>query len=98
MSSNKLLNYNGKFAPVENMHNSPKIMTYFRGYGNIVVHTLNSDGTLTTAMSPWNRLQPMTEPFGNHLPPDSNQFNPQTNIAWLPPGLTVPTPSPMRQK
>ena len=92
----------GNYHSVEDMAKSPVNITYLRGYGNLIKHTLNPDGSLTTSAIPWNRLQPMTAPFGGEVlprvaPGDIPQFDSQTNIAWLPPGLAVSTPSPMRQ-
>ncbi len=94
--------YLGRYASVENYPKSTKWISYFRGYGNIIVHTMNPDQTLTTGVMPYNRIQPLTAPFGEHYPPvapgDIPQFNPQTTIAWLPPSVPVATPSPMRVK
>lgn len=92
----------GRYYSVQDMVKSPVNITYLRGYGNLIKHTLNNNGSLTTGLIPWNRLQPLTEPFGGVVlpkvaPGDIPMFDSQTNLAWLPPGLAVPTPSPMRQ-
>jgi hypothetical protein len=63
---------------------TPMVFTYNRGYGNLVKHTFGANGSLTTGVQPWNRLQPLILPFGGSIPPsDTPMHDPQTDIAWL---------------
>ena len=91
----------GKYHSVQDMTKSPLNITYLRGNGYIIKHTLNPDGSLTTGAIPWNRIQPLTSPFGGEVLPkvpstNISMFDSQTTIAWLPPGQAVTPPSSMR--
>jgi hypothetical protein len=80
----------GQYASVGNLTRSPITMHFKRGYGNIIRHTLTESGSLTTAVKPWNRLLPLSLPFGGgvSLPPvnsgETPMFDPATTIAWIP--------------
>lgn len=56
-----------------------------RGYGSLRVYTVNQN-KVSVAIHPYSRLQPLTMPFGTHLPtngtPEYISANPQTAIAW----------------
>jgi hypothetical protein len=77
----------GKYASVCDMPYTTQKITYHRGYGNIVVHSVNGDNTVSTSINRFSRIEPLQLPFGNHLPPvvegsTYQMFNPQTTIAW----------------
>lgn len=76
----------GQFASVEDMPFTERKITYNRGYGNIVVISEKDDKKVTTTATAFNRLQPLTTPFGNHAPATADKefkmLNSQTNIAW----------------
>jgi hypothetical protein len=59
--------------------------SHIRGYGNIRVYDVNQN-KVTVAIHPYSRLQPLTMPFGTHLPPGSTPeylaANPQSTLAW----------------
>ena len=61
-------------------------MTYNRGYGNVVVLTESANNKVTTKSVPYNRLQPLTGPFGDHSPTtadaDFRVLTQQSNLAW----------------
>jgi hypothetical protein len=54
-----------------------------RGYGTMVIAKYDGN-KIYKDIHLQNRIQPLTTPFGNHLPPmvENQQLNPQTNIAW----------------
>lgn len=54
-----------------------------RGYGLLKMTTYNGK-QLVNDSYPQNRLQPLTTPFGNHMPPNSKglQLESQTTQAW----------------
>jgi len=76
----------GNYASVEDLPYTERKMTFNRGYGNIVVVTEGSDNKVNTKSVPYNRLQPLVAPFGDHAPvtadPEFKLVNPQTNLAW----------------
>jgi hypothetical protein len=77
----------GKYASVCDLPYTTQKITYHRGYGNIVVHDVNGDNTVSTSITRFNRIEPLQLPFGSHLPPrvaDSTyeMFNSQTTNAW----------------
>ena len=75
----------GQYASVVGLEQTPKRITYKRGYGNIVTTTISANKLDSTA-TPFNRIQPLCGQFGNHLPltadPGYIMTNPQTTIAW----------------
>jgi hypothetical protein len=75
----------GPYASVVGQDITPRRLVYRRGYGNVVA-TLVGNNQLATQVSPYNRIQPLSGEFGNHLPMTGDRsftmFNPQTNIAW----------------
>jgi hypothetical protein len=75
----------GPYASVVGQAQTPKRMLYRRGYGTIV-STILENNKINTSATLYNRLQPLSGQFGNHLPtnalPDYSALNPQTNIAW----------------
>lgn len=76
----------GNYASVEDLPYTERKMTFNRGYGNIVVVTEDSEKKVKTKTVPYNRLQPLVGPFGDHAPPTADSefklVNPQTNLAW----------------
>ena len=65
--------------------------TNVRGYSNLRGHgVLNvskvRDNGVSTTKNNYNLLQPLTKPYGNHLPPTTNKElddrNSQTTLAW----------------
>jgi hypothetical protein len=77
----------GKYASVCDLPYTSQKITYHRGYGNIVVHEVKGDNTVTTNISQYNRIDPLTMPFGLHVPGpiQSNSYtmySPETTIAW----------------
>lgn len=77
----------GKYASVCDLPYTTQKITYHRGYGNIVVHDVKGDNTVSTTITPFNRIDPLQLPFGTHLPPkvaNSNyeMTNPQMTLAW----------------
>lgn len=75
----------GKYAGVLDMEYTPKRFTYRRGYGNVVSSVLLPNKVESKA-TPYNRLQPCSGVFADHLPitadPVFKMLNPQTKIAW----------------
>lgn len=75
----------GNYASVTDLPFTERKISYNRGYGNVVMIKENKDKIVTSAV-PFNRLQPLLMPFGNHAPstadPKFTMLNPQTNIAW----------------
>jgi hypothetical protein len=59
--------------------------SHIRGYGNLRMYTVNNN-QVTVAIHPYSRIQPLTAPFGSHLPvnstPEYLASNPQTGLAW----------------
>ena len=76
----------GKYACVSDLPFSEKKITYNRGFGNVVTIIQKSNGKIETTSTPFNRIQPLMQPFGNHEPKTAaDEFkilNPQTDIAW----------------
>lgn len=77
----------GKYASVCDLPYTTQKITYHRGYGNILVHEVKGDNTVSTNITKFNRIEPLQMPFGNQLPPqiqgnNYEMFNPQTSIAW----------------
>jgi hypothetical protein len=77
----------GKYASVGNLPFTTQKLNYHRGYGNIVVHDVDGKNNVTTHISKFNRIEPLTAPFGEHLPPARGpnpyqMFNSETSIAW----------------
>ena len=75
----------GQYAPV-NFPYTKRVVTAKRGYGGIAVVSETADGKVNAKFTSYNRLQPLTGPFGNHNPPTADPnfvaLNPQTNLAW----------------
>ena len=74
----------GKYASVCDMPYTTQKITYWRGYGNIVVHDVRGDNSVSTSISRFNRIEPLKQPFGLHTPQAQNgaMSNPETTIAW----------------
>lgn len=74
----------GPYASVVGETQSPRRLVYRRGYGTIEANLL-AQNKWATELQKYNRLQPLTTPFGNHMPQTADgvfQLDPQTNIAW----------------
>ncbi len=74
----------GPYASVVGQAQTPRRLVYRRGYGVIEANLL-AQNKWATELQKYNRLQPLTTPFGNHLPQTADgvfQFEPQTNLAW----------------
>lgn len=52
-----------------------------RGYGTMTMAKYDGS-TIFKDVHQQHRTQALTTPFGNHLPNQTQQLNPQTNIAW----------------
>lgn len=77
----------GKYASVGDLKFSSQKINYHRGYGNILIHEVSGTNNVSTHISKFNRIEPLTVPFGEHLPPQEGtdtykMFNPETTIAW----------------
>jgi hypothetical protein len=77
----------GKYASVCDMPYTTQKINYNRGYGNIVIHEVKGDNTVSTNVIKYNRIEPLQTPFANHLPSpvagnSYQMFNPETTIAW----------------
>lgn len=82
----------GKYASVCDLPYTSQKITYHRGYGNIVVHEVRGDNSITTNITKFNRIEPLQMPFGDHLPKPAagpagatanySMFSPETTIAW----------------
>lgn len=64
-----------------NMTNTPKRISYYRGYGNILNTYLNVPKQQNHS-TVFNRIQPLCGTFGEHLPPKTTMPVSQTNLAW----------------
>ena len=77
----------GKYASVCDLPFTTQKINYHRGYGNIVIHEVRGDNSVTTNITKFNRIEPLQMPFGNQVPPqiagnNYAMFDPQTSIAW----------------
>jgi len=77
----------GKYASVGDLPFTPQKINYNRGYGNIIIHEVKGDNSITTNVVKYNRIDPLQMPFANHLPSvvqggTYQMFNPETTIAW----------------
>jgi len=77
----------GKYASVGDLPYTPQKITYNRGYGNIIVHEVKADNSVSTTITKYNRIEPLQLPFGSHQPSAVSgntyqMFNPETTIAW----------------
>jgi len=78
----------GKYASVCDLPYTTQKINYSRGYGNIVIHDVRGDNSVTTNITKFNRIDPLTMPFGEHLPQVANSnsnykmSNTETTIAW----------------
>jgi hypothetical protein len=76
----------GKYASVCDLPYTTQSINYNRGYGNIVIHQVRGDNTVTTNITPYSRIDPLQLPFGTHLPTSTDtsytMANPETTIAW----------------
>ena len=77
----------GKYASVVDLPYTTQKINYNRGYGNIVIHEVKGDNTVSTNITKYNRIEPLQIPFANHLPGaivgnSYQMFNPETTIAW----------------
>lgn len=74
----------GPYVSVVGEAQSPRRLVYRRGYGTIEANLITQN-KWATELQKYNRLQPLTNPFGNHLPQTADgvfQLDPQTSIAW----------------
>lgn len=74
----------GPYVSVVGEAQSPRRLVYRRGYGAIEANLL-AQNKWSTELQKYNRLQPLTTPFGNHIPSTGDgvfQLDPQTPIAW----------------
>jgi hypothetical protein len=76
----------GKYASVCDLPYTTQKINYNRGYGNIVIHEVKGDNSVTTNITKYHRIDPLQMPFSSQLPnPSGNgyqMFNPETTIAW----------------
>ena len=77
----------GKYASVCDLPYTTQKINYSRGYGNIVIHEVKGDNSVTTNITKYNRIDPLKLPFANHVPGAlaGNPYqmsNPETTIAW----------------
>lgn len=77
----------GKYASVCDLPYTTQKINYNRGYGNIVIHEVKGDNSVTTNITKYNRIDPLQMPFGEHGPKPvvgSNYLmsNSETTIAW----------------
>ena len=77
----------GKYASVCDLPYTTQKINYHRGYGNIVIHEVKGNNSVSTNITKFNRIDPLQMPFANHLPGPVNgssyqMFNPETTIAW----------------
>ena len=77
----------GKYASVCDLPYTTQKINYNRGYGNIVIHEVKGDNSVTTNITKFNRIDPLQLPFATHLPSAIagnayQMFNPETTIAW----------------
>jgi len=76
----------GKYASVCDLPYTTQKINYSRGYGNIVIHDVLGDNSVTTNITKFNRIDPLKMPFGEHLPQVANSnyqmSNAETSIAW----------------
>ena len=77
----------GKYASVCDLPYTTQKITYWRGYGNIVVHEVKGDNSVSTSISKYNRIDPLQMPFGEHgpKPVEGSNYtmpNAETTIAW----------------
>ena len=69
----------GKYASVCDMPYTTQKITYHRGYGNLVVHEVKGDNTVSTSITKTNRIEPLNVKFGAPL---EHQIQTETSIAW----------------
>ena len=77
----------GKYASVCDLPYTTQKLNYHRGYGNIVIHDVKGDNSVTTNITKFNRIDPLQMPFGEHGPnpvvgSNYKMSNPETTIAW----------------
>lgn len=75
----------GKYASVCDLPYTTQKITYHRGYGNIVVHEVKGDNSVSTNITKFNRIDPLQMPFGLHSPKGTDNYEmptPETTIAW----------------
>ena len=77
----------GKYASVCDLPYTTQKINYNRGYGNIVIHDVKGDNSVSTNITKFNRIDPLQMPFGEVSPKQiegSNykMANSETTIAW----------------
>jgi hypothetical protein len=77
----------GKYASVCDLPYTTQKLNYHRGYGNIVIHDVKGDNSVTTNITKFNRIDPLKLPFGEDYPKaveGSNYImaNSESTIAW----------------
>jgi hypothetical protein len=77
----------GKYASVCDLPYTTQKINYHRGYGNIVIHDVRGDNSVSTLINRYNRIDPLQQPFGQHLPKPNptgsyEMPNSATTIAW----------------
>jgi len=69
------------YAKVDFATTSQHGWSNLRGYGVLTTSTYK-DGQVITDRHMYNRLQPLTTPYGDHYPGKELQLNNQTDLAW----------------
>lgn len=69
----------GKYASVCDMPYTAQKITYHRGYGNIIVHEVRGDNSVSTSVTKYNRIEPLNGKFSE---PMQHQISTETTIAW----------------
>ena len=77
----------GKYASVCDLPYTTQKINYHRGYGNIVIHDVKGDNSVSTNITKFSRIDPLQMPFGNVLPKavegsSYQMLNSETSIAW----------------
>ena len=74
-----------KLSNIDFQTTNPKGYSNLRGAGILNISKVRRNGVSTTKTN-YNRLLPLTQPFGNHLPPtatkDVSDRTSQTTLAW----------------
>lgn len=74
----------GPYASVVGLAQTPRRLVYRRGYGTVEANLLTQN-KWATELQKYNRLQPLTTPFGGHMPQTAAgvfQLDPQSSLAW----------------
>lgn len=75
----------GNHCSVVGLDTTARKLVYRRGFGNILTSVVTNN-KISNEIVEFNRLQPLTKPFGNHAPPTADPAflsnNPQTTLGW----------------